>query len=370
VLTPGGDDDSGAFGVLLNGDRTDVANNTISGHDAFSYDYGRDGAAVDVYGGQANHIHHNLAIDNETFSELGNSRSRDNTYAYNVVRSSLNQSFFLVTRGSRNSFGPVANTKLVNNTVVMTGSGSQGFVCHAGCNSSILTMRNNVIQAVAKVGFADGSFDEDYNLYYGGKVQFNTGSHTMVANPMFVNVAAGDLHVNSGSPARDSGVDSGYSADFDGAEVPQDGNDDGIVATDRGAYEEPASAPVVTPPTSSPTPTPTPMPGPTLSPEPSASPSASATPTASPSPLPTVSPSVAPTANPTSEPAATASPTLPTSNPISPPTPAVLVAAFPPTGGTAQSGSSAAATLLLGGALTILIAAICDIVCRCREDTA
>ena len=39
VNTPGGDDDSGAFGVLLNGDRNEVANNTISGSDAFSYDY-------------------------------------------------------------------------------------------------------------------------------------------------------------------------------------------------------------------------------------------------------------------------------------------------------------------------------------------
>jgi len=209
VLTPGGDDDSGAFGVLLNGDRTDVANNTISGHDTFSYDYGRDGAAVEVYGGFENHIHHNLAIDNETFSELGNSRSRDNTYAYNVVRSSLSQSFFLVTRGSGSGYGPVANTKLLNNTVVMTGSSSQGFVCHAGCNSSILSMRNNVIQAVVKVGYADGAFDEDYNLYFGGQVQFSTGSHTMVSNPMFVNAATGDLHVNSGSPAIDSGISSG-----------------------------------------------------------------------------------------------------------------------------------------------------------------
>src|SRR4051812_24628267 len=42
-------DDSGAFGVLLRGDRTEVAGNLITGSDAFSYDYGRDGAAVEVY---------------------------------------------------------------------------------------------------------------------------------------------------------------------------------------------------------------------------------------------------------------------------------------------------------------------------------
>ena len=138
VNTPGGNDDSGAFAVLLNGDRNEVMNNSISGSDAFSYDYGRDGAAVEVYGGQGNNIHDNLAVDNNAFSELGNSRSRDNTYSYNVVRSSLATSTFVVTRGSQNGFGPVANTRLLNNTVVMTGSSSQGFVCYAGCDSSIL----------------------------------------------------------------------------------------------------------------------------------------------------------------------------------------------------------------------------------------
>ena len=37
------DDDSGAFGILLRGDGTYVAHNRITGSDAFSYDYGRDG---------------------------------------------------------------------------------------------------------------------------------------------------------------------------------------------------------------------------------------------------------------------------------------------------------------------------------------
>src|SRR5437870_207862 len=235
VNTPGGNDDNGAFGVLLNGDRNEVMNNSISGSDAFSYDYGRDGAAVEVYGGQGNNIHDNLAIDNNAFSELGNSRSRDNTYSYNVVRSSLATSTFVVTRGSQNGFGPVANTRLLNNTVVMTGSSSQGFVCFAGCDSSILTMRNNIIEAVQKVGYADAAFDEDYDLYLGGQVQFPLGAHSLVADPMFVNVGAGDFHLASGSPAVDSGVDVGLTADVDGGHVPHDGNSDGIAVVDRGA---------------------------------------------------------------------------------------------------------------------------------------
>ena len=237
VNTPGGYDDSGAFGVLLNGDRNEVAYNHISGSDAFSYDYGRDGAAVEIYKGQGNSIHHNVAVDNHAFSELGDPRTRDNTFGYNLVLSSLADSTFLVTRGGQDGRGPVANTRLFNNTVVMTGPGSQGFVCHGGCNSGVLVMRNNVIQAVLKAGYADGAFDEDYDFYGGGITQFPLGPHSGVGNPMFNNPSAGDFHLAGGSPAVDSGIDMGYSADLEGRSVPRDGNGDGFAVADRGAFE-------------------------------------------------------------------------------------------------------------------------------------
>ena len=237
VNTPGGYDDSGAFGVLLNGDRNEVAHNTISGSDTFSYDYGRDGAAVEVYGGQGNSIHHNVAVDNHAFSELGDPRTRDNTFGYNLVLSSLPDSTFLVTRGGQDGHGPVANTRLINNTVIMTGAGSQGFVCHGGCNGGVLTMRNNIIQAVHKAGYADGAFDEDYNIYAGGITQFPLGPNSSVGNPMFSNPADGDFHLAGASPAVDSGVDGGFGADLEGRAVPLDGNADGVAIADRGAFE-------------------------------------------------------------------------------------------------------------------------------------
>jgi hypothetical protein len=231
VNTPGGDDDSGAFGVLLQGRGTEVSFNTISGHDTFSYDYGRDGAAVEVYGATGSHVHHNLAFDNDAFSELGKNTSADNTYAYNVVRGSTPNGIGIVTRGSGSGYGPVRNTRLLNNSIVLTGGNSQGFVCHGGCGPGILTMRNNIVQAVAKAGYADAPFDEDYNLYWGGQTQFSRGAHSTVANPMFVNPGAGDLHLQAGSPAADRGVPTGYSQDADRRAVPQG------AAPDLGAYE-------------------------------------------------------------------------------------------------------------------------------------
>ena len=237
VLTRRSGGDSGAFGVLIHGDYTEVAYNTISGSHAFSYDFGRDGAAVEIYGGQNNDIHHNLAIDNHAFTELGNSRSANNTFAYNVVRSSLSTSTFLVTRGADSRYGPVMTTQVFNNTVYMTGDLSQGFVCHAGCEHDILMMRNNVIQAVAKAGFADGRVDEDYNVYYGGQRQFMLGRHSVVADPVFADPVAGDLNLQSTSPAIDAGIELGYANDIEGQTVPLDGRCDGTVSPDIGAYE-------------------------------------------------------------------------------------------------------------------------------------
>ncbi len=259
-------DDSGAFGVLLNGDSNEVAYNTISGSEAFSYDYGRDGAAVEVYGGRFNDIHHNLSLDNETFGELGNSRASNNSLSYNVVRSSLATSKFVVTRGPLTALGPVSSTRLYNNSVALTGTQSQGFVCYGGCTRESLYMRNNIISARWKAGYADGPIDEDYNLFYGGRVQFQLGARSAITDPGYTNAQMGDLRLRPGSRAIDTGVWSPYSADFQGGPVPRDGDGNGTAATDLGAFEfmPGGSAPAPTPtpaPVISPRPTPTATPG-------------------------------------------------------------------------------------------------------------
>jgi hypothetical protein len=232
-------DDGGAWGVLLHGDSNEIAHNTIAGSDAFSYDTRthRDGSAIEVYGGRGNTIHHNLGMDNDAFSELGNARSADNTFAYNVVHSSAPWSAFVVTRGGRDHYGPVARTALYNNTAVLTGAGTQGFVCHGGCGPDILIMRNNIIQAVWKVGYADAPFDEDYDLYYGGIRQFAMGAHSVVAAPAFVDPGAWNLRLERTSPAIDRGVRLGYGSDFDEGSASRDGDGDGVAAPDLGAYE-------------------------------------------------------------------------------------------------------------------------------------
>lgn len=241
--------------VLLDGDRNEVAWNTISGSDACSPFYGRDGAAVEVYGGRDNVVHHNTASQNNTFTELGNPRSANNTFAYNQITSTLAAANVLVTRGGADTkYGPVLNTRFQANTVYLTGSASYAIQCTKGCSASILSMRDNIIWANDRVGYADAAFDERSNIYWraGGspKVYFPISASSQKADPRFVSTS--DLRLAAGSPALDkasgAGLALGLTTDLSGIAVPQG------AAADIGAHERSASG------TPAPTPTPTPVP--------------------------------------------------------------------------------------------------------------
>lgn len=232
VNDPGGDNDSGAFGVLLNGDDNVISGNTIAGSYATSHDYGTDGAAVEIYDGDRNRIEYNLTRDNETFSELGHDTGKTadgNVFAYNVVTSKYERGSFLVTRGADTGLGPVRGTLVVNNSVYLPGAESQGWVCHGGCDADILKLRNNVISVGWKSGYEDGEgADEDTGVYDGTQHQFDAGPDSVFADPRFTGPE--DLRVRPGSPAIGRGEPTGYTVDITGAPVPATG------AT-AGAYE-------------------------------------------------------------------------------------------------------------------------------------
>lgn len=240
------DSDAGAVGISLMGDDNEVAYNRISGSDACSRQHGRDGAAIEVYGGARNRIHHNTAWENHNFTELGKVGSADNTYAYNRITSTLTRANFVVTRGSSDRYGPVYRTKMFHNTVHLSGSESYAIQCYGGCSSSIFTFRDNIVVAQDRVGFADHGFDEGGNVYWrpGGspKVYFPISSTSVKADPRFVSLGGGDLHLASGSPAIDrasrTALSLGFGKDLDGVTVPQG------AAPDAGAYERTSSTSV------------------------------------------------------------------------------------------------------------------------------
>ncbi len=258
------DDDAGAFGIEVLGDDNEIAYNTISGGNACSYDYERDGSAIEIYGGRRNIVHHNVGLENDTFTELGDSRSADNIFAYNIVKSTLKQATFLVTRGPKDDYGPVARTKAYNNTVYLTGSESSTVECYAGCSKDILTLKNNILWSENVIGYSDQPFDEGYNLVWrsNGKpvVHFSLSGKqeglnptSKQADPQFVDLAAGDFRLQASSPAINAGMSdaviAGFTADINGQAV-QAG-----ATVDIGAYKAGAPAPNTSTTTAPSTPT-------------------------------------------------------------------------------------------------------------------
>jgi hypothetical protein len=207
VLTPGGDDDAGANGVLLLGDNNEVAGNLLHDNIACSFDYGTDGSGVEVDGSSGNRIHHNRSWNNDVFSELGTESahiSDGNVYAYNISSGE----HFVTTRGG-GRFGPVTHTRIYNSVAY-----GGGLSCDPGCGPEILTLKNSIIWSEFPLD-ADRAFDEGYDVYWSGKPGIAISSTSHLADPRFADAANGDFHLLAPSPGLDSGTDEVLAAGFD-----------------------------------------------------------------------------------------------------------------------------------------------------------
>ncbi|TCC28908.1 hypothetical protein [Kribbella speibonae] len=232
------DNDSGAFGVLVNGDDNKIHHNTISGSFATSIDYTYDGAAVEIFNGDRNHIEYNKTANNDTFTELGHESgqtSDDNVFAYNSVTSNQPSGTFLITRGAQSNIGPVLRTLAINNSVNLPNG--DGWSCDAGCGPDILKLRNNIVKVGKKVGYDDSfdtgnpadAADEDRGVYQGSVYQFTPGAHSVKADPLYT--SATDLRLKAGSPAIGRAENSGYPYDL--ADKPLTT----LTSWDSGAYQ-------------------------------------------------------------------------------------------------------------------------------------
>jgi hypothetical protein len=141
---------AGGFGVLLHGDYNVIEYNTINGNQACSNEFGRDGSAVEVYGGSYNLVRGNQAANDAAFTELGSFTgdiATGNEYVGNTVTDGPGdlRVIFLITRGSGDVFGPVSDTVVEDNKVILTRPGDKGAVSYAWQpgNGIILTMTGN-----------------------------------------------------------------------------------------------------------------------------------------------------------------------------------------------------------------------------------
>lgn len=234
-------DDSGAFGVLINGNDNEFSGNTVNGSTGKSYDYNQDGGAFEIYNGNRNNIHHNVSVDNNNFSELGKSSGTadGNTYRYNLIRSTCgancSEAKGLIARGAGTSFGPTNGTVFEFNTVYLTGAVSQAVVCHATCPSSTV-VRANILVGVKNSLYMNGSGWTEKQNVLNGPTNITPNSTSTTAAAGFVSAPA-NLRLTSTSPAIDRAGTSAYTLDLAGAPATQNGDCAGTAAADSGAYE-------------------------------------------------------------------------------------------------------------------------------------
>jgi len=116
----------------------------------------------------------------------------------------------------------VSNTNVYNNTIYANGLADPGNSIggiYVADSSAGAIVRNNIVYGNAGGDITDGGSN-------------TTLSHNLTTDSKFVNPAAGDFHLTSGSPAIDAGVSlADVPTDFDGTPRPQGSG------YDMGAYE-------------------------------------------------------------------------------------------------------------------------------------
>jgi hypothetical protein len=201
------DDDGGAQAILLEGDNNDVGYNTVSGSISCSYDYGTDGAVVEIYGGGHNTIHDNASDTTDIFSEISLASAVGNTFSYNIANGHAGMTVH----------GETSGTKIYNSVFYSTGGwGDNGVVC-GGCNASKLTFKNNIVWGIGGLSTSGAVVDEGYNVFWASNgspyLDFAKSSTDEVANPMFV-IPGQDFRLLGGSPAIDAGTSESVTAGF------------------------------------------------------------------------------------------------------------------------------------------------------------
>ena len=120
----------------------------------------------------------------------------------------------------------------------LVSNGSYALTTNGG--SAVLT--NTIVALHGLGGFAGSNISADHTLFFNSSTPCSSGAsctNNLSGDPEFLNPAAEDYHIGSGSAAIDVGVDASVTTDIDGDPRPQG------AGYDVGADEYPASTPCI-----------------------------------------------------------------------------------------------------------------------------
>jgi len=141
---------------------------------------------------------------------------------------------------------PIRNVEIVNNTAWGNGIPWGGGISCYDADARDIVLRNNIccrnsaFQIAIAASVPKQTVRVDHNLVFPfmGYEDEVRGTEWVEADPLLANPTQADFRLRSGSPALDKGTFLKAPAlDFAGNARPQDGDGDGILAIDIGAYE-------------------------------------------------------------------------------------------------------------------------------------
>jgi hypothetical protein len=240
----------GGGGIAIGGySSAQVLNNNISNNSWNS----SSGGGVTLFAAGTPRLQNNIIANNTAYSQGGGLYIVNHSDAAIVQNLIIGNSaaagggvYSSVPYGARGPF-------LINNTISGNSSPQGSGVFADGFDGQAQLVNNIIMAAAGQTAILCGNFDSSVPIFqtndvvsnsgvpYGGICASQTGLNGDIsADPLFADPNNGDYHLQSGSPAIDSGS-SGQApqTDFDGVPRPLDGNGDGVRAMDMGAYEAP-----------------------------------------------------------------------------------------------------------------------------------
>jgi len=235
----GGSDDYGAQGVLVwrdprvtgGGSYASIHHNTFRNLNAASHDFGRDGAALEIFNGVTGTGFQRNRIENvDNVMEIGGFEHADTVdglgFAYNLAVGFRGIAYIHnnPAGGSNPSFGVnIRNLRLDNNTFVRSDAADpSGLVVGFDYPlSSVpeMRLRNNIFRLdnVSSWGPNHAGLGHGSNLYdlsSAALPAYPLGSTELQAGAGFVDAGAGDYRLLATSPAIDRGAALAYTMDL------------------------------------------------------------------------------------------------------------------------------------------------------------
>jgi hypothetical protein len=244
----------GGGGVAVVGASSAVLlNNNISGNSWST----SSGGGITLFAAGTPTIKNNLIANNSAYSDGGGIamfNQSDAAIVQNVITGNTAPKggglYWLVPSGARGPF-------LINNTISANSSPNGSGIFADGFDVQVQLINNIVVAAAGQNAIVCGTFDTKVPTFsfndvvasagsaYSGSCTTQTGMNGNISvDPLFRDVSNADYHLQSGSPAIDSGTaNQAPLKDADGVDRPTDGDGDGNAAFDMGAFEAPAVPP-------------------------------------------------------------------------------------------------------------------------------